>query len=165
MLIPLLIAQVSTADYTCWMETPYGQVIDMAYLCETAPAIEAEVSEASAPQESPVTFVLQQDGRLEPGDQIAPDGSLFDRYSFEGQAGQSVTITVTSEDFDTYLLLLDNTESVLAQNDDTGFNSTNSALSITLPADGTYQVVVNSFWSDGQGNYSLTIQAQESITP
>ncbi|MBE7382005.1 MAG: PPC domain-containing protein [Leptolyngbya sp. SIO1E4] len=160
MLIPLLIAQaVSTADYPCWMETANGQIVNMDYLCQPATAMpDSDSSSAEQASTQGGGYVLQQQGRLEAGDEIASDGSLFDRYTFEGQAGQFVTITLDSEEFDTYLELLDGSENLLAADDDRDFTTTNSAISIALPETGTYQVIVNSFWMGEQGSYTLVVQ-------
>lgn len=104
------------------------------------------------------SYILQQTGRLATGDAIARDGTLFDRYSFEGRAGQAVTIDLRSQEFDTYLVLLDSTGNVLADNDDSREDTTNSQLTATLPATGVYEVIVNGYSTDDQGTYNLTVR-------
>lgn len=69
-------------------------------------------------------------------------------FSFEGMAGQSVNITHVSPDFDSYLVLLDSEENVLATNDD-GAGDLDSLITYTLPADGTYIIRADSY-----GNYN-----------
>ena len=65
-------------------------------------------------------------GSLPPGKSsvLPSDGSLYEEHSFEGCAGQSVTITVESRDFDTYVALSSPEGKLLAQNDD--INKSNS---------------------------------------
>jgi len=170
MFIPILLAQaVSTADYACWMENANGQVVDMSHLCQPeGVTVDAEIAAPPSPPSSPQPeaaatapgdgFLLEQSGSLAASDEVGIDGSFIDRYSFRGVAGQPVSIRLESDEFDTYLVLMDASEQVIAVNDDAEFLSTNSRIDTTLPADGTYQVVVNSFWSGEQGSYNLTVQ-------
>ncbi|MGJ3251897.1 MAG: PPC domain-containing protein [Elainellaceae cyanobacterium] len=100
--------------------------------------------------------ILQQQGRLTADDSILPsDGSLYDEYSFEGRAGQQITISLESSDFDTYLILLGPNNEVLAQNDDVSATNLNSSLTVTLPSNGTYRVIANSYSSGDRGRYTL----------
>ena len=100
--------------------------------------------------------ILQIEGVLEVGDETLPDESLYDTHLFEGQSGQFVQIRLESDDFDTYLILLDPDGEQIAANDD-GIGELNSTISVELPQDGTYQVVANAYDSSGQGEYRLTI--------
>lgn len=96
---------------------------------------------------------------LGPGASVLPsDGSLFRQTSFTGRAGQSITITLDSPEFDTYLVLLSPEGKVLAQNDNADANTTNSAITATLPRSGVYRVVVNARDKQGRGRYILTIR-------
>ncbi len=109
-------------------------------------------------QFSQAGYLLREAGELRSGDAVlTEDNSLYDEYTFEGQAGQAVTITLESPDFDTYLILVSPDGQVLDKNDDIG-NNTNSALSLRLPASGRYTVVVNARERTGQGRYLLTIR-------
>jgi hypothetical protein len=96
-------------------------------------------------------------GRLETGDQTMADGTFADLWQFEGAAGQTITIDVRSDEFDTYMQLLDANGNKLAEDDDSGGNL-NSRLTYTLPATGTYQIVVNnSGQSKRIGLYTVSI--------
>ncbi|HEY9645912.1 MAG TPA: PPC domain-containing protein [Chroococcidiopsis sp.] len=102
--------------------------------------------------------LLQENGVLEEGDQVlSSDNSLYDEYSFDGQEGQTVTITLSSDDFDPYLVLISPEGEVLAQNDDVSPDNFSSEISLTLPADGTYTVIANGYDSSSQGNYVLEV--------
>lgn len=74
-------------------------------------------------------------------------------HSFEGEENQLVTITMVSPDFDTYLILNDPDGNQVAVDDDSGPGDLNSRIGpITLPADGEYTVIANSY-----GNYYDTV--------
>ncbi|MCG8366295.1 MAG: tetratricopeptide repeat protein [Pseudanabaenales cyanobacterium] len=102
--------------------------------------------------------LLEVHGVLEPGDATLEDSSLVDTHTFEGQAGQTVTILLESQDFDTTLGLRDNQGNLIANNNDISGDNLNSAIIITLPADGTYRVLVaNGYDAENQGRYALTV--------
>ncbi|WP_332973782.1 MULTISPECIES: PPC domain-containing protein [unclassified Microcoleus] len=69
---------------------------------------------------------------------LPSNGSLFEQHTFRGRAGQSVTITVESSDFDTYVAIFDPQGKLLAENDDISKSNSNSAVTLTLPASGTH---------------------------
>lgn len=132
---------------------------------------EAEDNAESPEEETPTTpvpaepiFVLEEEGSLSDGDMmLSEDGSLYDIYSFEGQSGNIVNITVESSEFDTYLVLIDDNQDIIGENDDIAQNNTNSALSeIILPRDGLYRVVVNGYDKADRGNYRITIRVEEN---
>ena len=106
--------------------------------------------------------LLRVEGVLEPGDPLLDNGGLYDEYSFEGQAGQTISITLESLAFDTYLILQDPTGQTLAENDDIEPDNQNSWLTVALPVDGIYQVLVNAYEEQAQGDYKLTILLGES---
>jgi len=104
-------------------------------------------------------WILRQEGELKSGDRVVPsDGSLFDDYRFEGQAGQTVTITLESEEFDTYLVLIGPDGRVLEENDDRSSQTTDSAIEITLPRRGNYRILANAIDSRSRGRYLLTVR-------
>jgi S1-C subfamily serine protease len=103
--------------------------------------------------------ILQERGELASGDLVlGDDGSLFDVYEFSGSAGQTVTITLESTEFDPYLILVDSSGNAIDQNDDASSSNANSFLRVRLPQTGTYQAIVNSYDRTGRGRYKLTVQ-------
>jgi S1-C subfamily serine protease len=105
------------------------------------------------------TSILQESGELGAGDATLPnDDSFFDTYAFEGQAGQTVTITLESEEFDTYVILVGADGSAVAQNDDASEGNSNSRLRVRLPYSGRYQIIVNSYDKTGLGRYTLSVE-------
>ncbi|WP_293128288.1 tetratricopeptide repeat protein [Microcoleus sp. bin38.metabat.b11b12b14.051] len=117
---------------------------------------------SSTPQQSTQqsTTLLATNGSLIPGKSSAlpSDGSLYELHTFKGRAGQSVTITVESSDFDTYVVILDSQGKKLAENDDISKSNSNSAVTLTLPATGTYRVAVNAVNKGDRGRYNLTVR-------
>jgi S1-C subfamily serine protease len=103
------------------------------------------------------SYILEEQGRLGPGDLTLSDNSYYQGFTFQGQAGQRVNIQLSSPDFDTYLVLVDENQELLAENDDIA-ESTDSQLTVTLPRDGVYTVIVNAFDSTGQGEFVLTVE-------
>ncbi|WP_293191991.1 MULTISPECIES: PPC domain-containing protein [unclassified Microcoleus] len=83
---------------------------------------------------------------------------MYEQHTFEGRAGQSVTISVESRDFDTLVILLTPDAKVLAKNDDISRSNSNSSVTFTLPASGRYTVVVNAYKKGERGRYTLTIR-------
>lgn len=119
----------------------------------TVPAESSDLDPASQGE----TF-LEEEGALNPGDLTLSDGSLYKQYVFDGEEGQAITISMASNEFDTYLILVGPEGEMLAQNDDVSESNRNSEISITLPQTGTYLVIANAYDSTGQGNYSITIR-------
>ncbi|MGD1941479.1 MAG: tetratricopeptide repeat protein, partial [Leptolyngbyaceae cyanobacterium] len=102
-------------------------------------------------------FILEVTGSLETGDELLDDNTLYDRYTFEGEAGQAVILTLTSADFDTYLILQNSAGENLSTNDDSSDVETNSSIVFVLPETGTYQVLANALYEGEGGDYQLTI--------
>ncbi len=97
-------------------------------------------------------------GRLETGDQRMNDGTFADVWQFSGTAGQHIIIELRSEEFDTYVQLLDAAGNRLAEDDDS-LGDLDSKVEITLPSSGGFQIVVNNFGEDRRaGIYTLTLR-------
>ncbi|MEM6253212.1 MAG: tetratricopeptide repeat protein [Cyanobacteria bacterium P01_D01_bin.156] len=108
--------------------------------------------------------LLQLEGALELGDAQFEDGTFYDEYQFEVEAGDAVVITLESEAFDTYLLLSDEAGEFIATNDDFA-DATNSAIGIVLSEAGTYLVGANAYEANIQGNYSLRVEKTSADDP
>jgi serine protease Do len=105
--------------------------------------------------------ILQEQGVLDASSPVLrSDGSRYREYTFSGNAGQTITITLESGDFDTYLMLIDPSNRMLRDNDDSAPDNTNSTLTVTLPATGTYKVIANAYDRSGQGRFTLTVRGQ-----
>jgi len=96
------------------------------------------------------------EGNLDGTEAKLKDGSFYDSYEFEGQAGESVAIALDSSEFDTYLVLLDPAGKSLVQRDDG--EGTNARLAVTLPEVGRYRVLATSYQPGAKGAYQLRWQ-------
>ncbi|HEY9642031.1 MAG TPA: tetratricopeptide repeat protein [Coleofasciculaceae cyanobacterium] len=104
-------------------------------------------STAAAQTPTPNQPLLEQRGTLQPVQQ---------EYRFAGKKGQSVTISMVSDDFDTVLSLLDSQGKEIATNDDYA-RTLNSTIVIALPGDGLYKVLARSLSGEG-GNFTVTVK-------
>ena len=95
-------------------------------------------------------------GRLEPGDQLMTSDSTYaDVWRLQGTAGQNIAVELRSDDFDTYLQLLDGAGNVLAES----AGHPDSGVAFQLPSTGTYQIVVNSSGAQRKtGSYTLSVR-------
>jgi hypothetical protein len=82
-----------------------------------------------------------------------------DYWTFEGQAGDVITIIMNGINLDSYLALRNQHDVTLTQNDDVeGSGSLNARISnFVLPSDGTYTIVASSFRSNSYGPYRLEL--------
>jgi serine protease Do len=82
-------------------------------------------------------------------------------HTFQGAAGQEVTISVHSEDFDPYMTVYGPGGRYLLEVDDAN-NTLNPMATVTLPRSGTYRVVVGGYSLDtDSGRYYVNVD--ESI--
>lgn len=97
-------------------------------------------------------------GQLDNQSNTLSDNSYFNIYSFEGQAGQRVTVEMISSQIDSYLILVGPNREDVGQDDDSA-GGTNARIDVTLPASGTYLIFANSYGSGEQGSYQLRATA------
>jgi len=84
-------------------------------------------------------------------------------YQFSGTAGQTVTVTLVSQDFDAYLYLVSPSGTVVAQDDDGG-GFTNARIVFTLNVSGTWRVEATTFNRGSTGTYTLSLSGCETGT-
>lgn len=97
-----------------------------------------------------------ESGRLASGDRTLSSGEYADEYSFEGRRGQRVTVDLRSSAFDPYLIVRP-PQGDQTDNDDHEGDAHRSLVSLELPMDGTYKVIVTSYKSGETGAYDLRI--------
>ena len=98
-------------------------------------------------------------GTLEEGDRvIAEDGSFYDSYPLEAKSDESFIIYLESEEFDAFVALVDAQGNIIDQNDDIDEENSNSRIRVTIPENGTYNVIVNAYDEGGTGEYVLTVR-------
>ena len=94
----------------------------------------------------------------------------FQPYTFNGQAGDTVTITLLAapgSTLDPYLGLLDSQANVVAEDDDSA-GGLNSQIVVTLTADDLYTIVATRYGLDegtSSGEFILSLSAGESAAP
>src|SRR5690606_9635885 len=96
-------------------------------------------------------------GRLAAGDATLQSGEYVDEYRVEGRAGEPLVLDLRATGFDPYLIL-QHPDGEQVDNDDHEGDLTRSLISTTLPATGTYRVLVTSYAAGETGTYDLTIR-------
>jgi len=99
--------------------------------------------------------------KLQSGDDVLPNNSYFHLYAFQGQAGQEVTIEMTSDEIDPALILVHlDQEKTIADNDDISPTNFNARITTTLPEDGFYGVLGTAFERGETGRYRIQATAR-----
>jgi S1-C subfamily serine protease len=97
-------------------------------------------------------------GRLSDGDVTLPDGSFADAFVYTGRAGEQITVSLASNDFDAWAVVDDPNGPLRESDDDSGGNY-DAELTVTLPHAGTYIIVANSVSSGATGAYRLSLRS------
>lgn len=100
-------------------------------------------------------------GDLSRGDDQLDSGEFIDVYEVQGRAGEPLSVTMSSDQFDTYLMIRGPGD-FQEDNDDSGDGSTNSALNVRLPVNGTYRVTATSYEPGESGRYSLSLSGGQN---
>jgi hypothetical protein len=101
---------------------------------------------------------------IEVGDSVTDEltvEQITQRYTFTGESGQLVTITLVSEDFDTYLTLEDQFGTSLDTDDDSAGNLDSRIGPWEVPSNGEYTIVVSSYSGNATGEYTLSLDTVE----
>ncbi|MEM9120013.1 MAG: AAA-like domain-containing protein [Cyanobacteria bacterium P01_F01_bin.56] len=130
----------------------FAAVQKLASIDASAPAVQQV-----AAQLAESVYVNRYIGDSELLDSSLSEERFFTTHVLSGKAGQRVLIKLKSEDFDTYLYLLDEQGQIVAANDD-GLDSLNSGLDVELPGDGHYEIIVTSYGAEETGEYQLMTQ-------
>lgn len=98
-------------------------------------------------------------GTLSYDDPRLSDGTHYDEYSFVARRGESIVVSLGSDQFDTFLYVgfRDFNGFREIQTDDDGGGGTNSRVGFVAPQDGVYLVRANSL-TPQTGAYFLTVQ-------
>jgi hypothetical protein len=99
--------------------------------------------------------LLQMEGAIEDGDERDSFDKPFDVYDLPLEYGETVRISVSSQDFDTRLFINDPDGEPFAENDD--FNGTDSLVEITAGETGTYSIVVMPYSGSERGRYEVQV--------
>ncbi len=99
-------------------------------------------------------------GSLEYGDTVRERLNIWtgDVWTFSGEAGDRVSIRMSSNDFDTYLDLWGPDLKRLTHSDDDGGGTNSFIDNFALPLSGTYNIVARGFSAGETGEYSLSLE-------
>ncbi len=92
---------------------------------------------------------------------IQQTNSYADYYEFSGQSNQFLVVTMTSTNFDTFLVIRNQQLQLLAEDDDSfdaNLGSTNSRIIYCLPANGAYIIEATSGSAAQTGAYQIQFQ-------
>ncbi|MEM6645154.1 MAG: pre-peptidase C-terminal domain-containing protein [Bacteroidota bacterium] len=95
-------------------------------------------------------------GTLTSDDRTLDSGEYYDVYYFQAEARQTVTVEMTSNDFDTYIVVADPSGGK-TDNDDFNESKTVSRLELTAKEAGEWRVTVTSYQAGETGAYRLNV--------
>ena len=99
------------------------------------------------------------DGRLSRGDYQLDSGEYYEALTYAGQAGQFITISLHSDDFDPYLMVLDPNGAKVVEIDDSPGYGRDIVISMNLPMSGGYTIIVTSFEAGETGRFHLDVES------
>ncbi|MEM1355645.1 MAG: PPC domain-containing protein [Planctomycetota bacterium] len=100
-------------------------------------------------------------GELTRDDRQLEGGEFADYLRIDLKAGQMLTVTVRSNDFDTWIqLTAPNNENIT--NDDIAEDDTDSQLKFLVPQDGSWVIWVSSAMPDQLGDYAITVSTVDT---
>ncbi|HEX2190659.1 MAG TPA: PPC domain-containing protein [Longimicrobiaceae bacterium] len=107
----------------------------------------------------PVRVGQTVSGRLDASDPKLDDDSHYDLWTFTARAGDGVTASLSSSDFDAFLVLgrMQNGEFQEIESDDDGAGGTDARVSATLAEAGAYTLRVNTLRGGETGAYRLEL--------
>ena len=97
-------------------------------------------------------------GTLGNAEASVQDDRPVQAWSLDGRAGDRLTISLSSDDYDSYLYFYGPGMSEVQTNDDGG-DGLNSEMTVTLTQDGTYTIGAAALSSGSMGSYRLSLSA------
>lgn len=118
------------------------------------------------PRSAPIEVGQTINSQLERGDHtdVFADGSYADLYEITLNAGQQITVELSSRAFDTYLSLMRGPGDQIIDNDDISSDDTNSRLTYRAQAASQYFIAVTTFRAGDTGSYTLRVVESDSQT-
>lgn len=113
-----------------------------------------------APQPGSLVLGSTVRGSLSEDDPVDEYGSFYDAYRFQAAEGERVRITLTSNEFDTFIYLGQMVDGVFVGDlqDDDGLSDLNSRLDFTADGRGEYVLRVRSYGPGETGEYVLSVE-------
>lgn len=153
----------SAGTYTI-QAASFGDIYSGAYTLSLGDA--ASLPATATPTRTPTSIPPAQQGNIAIGTTVngnLPRATRQD-WTFSATAGQSVTITLTSSDFDSYLYLLNGARVEITRDDDSGGGYNSQIASFAIPSAGNYIIQVASYGDRGGGAYALSLSASAAPT-
>lgn len=97
-------------------------------------------------------------GRLQPGDGTLASGEFADAFTVEVAEGDTVRAVVTSNEFDTYVIIKTETGAQAEDDDCTEGETTRSCAELVADVTGTVRVLVTSFQAGETGGYQVEVE-------
>jgi Bacterial pre-peptidase C-terminal domain len=148
-----------------------GEVGDYQLSLEDAGVVEEghEGHGDAADYGTPITAGVAETGTLARGDRKM-DNSYMDTWTYHGHRGETIVVTVRSEDFDTFVALGEYEGGACRGMDgnDNGAGGTDSRIRTQLPNDGAFHIHVRSAGQGETGTYTVLVESvtdRESGTP
>jgi hypothetical protein len=135
-----------TGRYTLHLEKSETAVVyDADTMVAVGPGADSVVSAEPGPDidAMPRALAVDETGRLEEGDRREENGALADVFTYNGIAGDTITIQMESEDFDTVVRVLIQRDDGGWEEvgfDDDGGSGTDSELTMLLAWDAAYTI-------------------------
>ncbi|MGF1517711.1 MAG: PPC domain-containing protein [Nodosilinea sp.] len=116
-------------------------------------------AQAQTPVYSPIPLPTSREVNDTLSDRDIPTGAGgFARdYTVNLEAGDQVVIDVTSDEFDTLVVLMNKDGVTIGENDDGPDGTTNSLLFARITESGTYTVRVRAYAGQGTGSFYLKV--------
>ncbi len=96
-------------------------------------------------------------GSLAAGDTTLPSGELYDSYVVNGRAGQTITVRLTSNELDPYVIISGD-GGFKQDNDDVSPSDRSAELVVRLPPGGQYRITATTYQRGERGRYSLSVR-------
>ena len=137
-----------------------------AFFKPAAAATAANTSEASSGKVELSDLASRSLRVLHPGDRISgtltassilrTDDTFMDGYFYDARAGEQITATLRSTDFDSWLTM-DEPKGPFRKWDDDSAGGRDSELTVTFPEAGRYLIVAGTVGKHATGSYTLSI--------
>lgn len=106
--------------------------------------------------------LLQQRGTLKDGDPSLQGGSLYREHSFQGRANQSITIDLKSRSFEHLITIIAPSGNKIVENIKAiRPEKRESQITVKLPSNGTYKIVVQGLDRTSKGSYTLSVNSNQ----
>jgi tetratricopeptide (TPR) repeat protein len=133
-----------------------GAVASLALVVSSPALAQATLTDLQQHSWPTILAGASLNGSLDRSDVLRDDGSYTDGFFYDAQQGETITITMRSADFDSWLVV-DDPNGALHEHDDDSGGGRDSRLTVTFPHAGRYLILANDVTSGATGNYSLTL--------